>query len=275
LSLNLNVSKYKWCGVAVLRCCGLLILIAIFFGDYNFSPYICSMRKNINTNDYNNHIMKQTSFTLLLAVLMSMVGLQAFADFDTSYSVVVNGLDYYLDNDNLQAEVKSKSVGGYYTGDIVIPSSITHEAKTYSVTSIGQNAFAGCSGLTSVSIPNSVTSVGSNAFIGSSWYDNQPNGVVYAGLNVYKYKGTMPQNTSITIEQGTVSISPSAFYECYGLTSITIPNSVMRIGGSAFNGCSGLASVTIPNSVTSIGNAAFNMTIRPQRLGRILALSWL
>jgi len=108
--------------------------------------------------------MKQTSFTLLLAVLMSMVGLQAFADFDTSTKIQVGDLYYYLDNDNLQAEVASKTRGGYYTDDIVIPSDITHEAKTYSVTSIGDAAFSGCYGLTSVTIPNSVTSIGYAAF---------------------------------------------------------------------------------------------------------------
>ena len=99
-----------------------------------------------------------------------------------------------------------------------------------SVTSIGEQAFGSCSGLTSITIPNSVTSIGESAFSGTPWYDNQPNGVVYAGLNVYMYKGTMPDNTSITIQQGTLSISPAAFSGCSGLTSVTIPNSVTTIG---------------------------------------------
>ena len=109
-----------------------------------------------------------------------------------------------------------------------------------SVTSIGDYAFSGCSGLTSVTIPESVTSIGGNAFSGCS------------GL------------TSVTIPESVTSIGSYAFYGCSGLTSVTIPESVTSIGSYAFSGCSGLTSVTIPESVTfdnMYGNAyngAFN-----------------
>ena len=139
-------------------------------------------------------------------------------------------------------------LNGQEVKDLVIPNSVTF---------IGNGAFYGCNGLTSVTIPNSVTFIGGNAFYGTAWYDNQPDGLVYAGSVAYKYKGTMPDNTSIAIKDGTVSISPYAFYNCSGLTSVTIPNSVTSIGNWAFSVCSGLTSVTIPNSVTSIGDGAF------------------
>ncbi len=126
------------------------------------------------------------------------------------------------------------------------------------VTSIGDWAFYECSGLTSVTIPNSVTSVGSNAFSGTPWLNNQPNGLVYVGKVAYKYKGDMPEKTSIIIEDGTVAINGAAFSGCSGLMSVTIPSSVTSIGDNAFNGCSGLTSVTIPNSVESIGYYAFS-----------------
>ena len=122
---------------------------------------------------------------------------------------------------------------------------------------IADLAFFYCSDLTSITIPNSVTSIGESAFYGTGWYNNQPDGLVYAGNVAYKYKGAMPNNTSITIKDGTAGIADGAFSSCSGLTSITIPNSVTSIGNNAFWNCCGLTSITIPNSVTSIGNNAF------------------
>lgn len=127
-----------------------------------------------------------------------------------------------------------------------------------SVTSIGREAFYYCSNLASITLPNSVTSIGCGAFDATAWYYNQPNGLIYAGKVAYCYKGTMPANTNIVLEDGTLGIAGGAFSGCgSSLTSITIPNSVMNVGEKAFVGCSSLTSISIPNSVTSISEFAF------------------
>ena len=113
-------------------------------------------------------------------------------------------------------------------------------------TQIIQDAFSGCTNLTSITMPNTVTSIGNGAFY-------------YCPLLI-----------SVTIPNSVTSIGSTAFYNCTGLTSIgivgsgasvEIPNSVTSIGNMAFNQCSGLTSVTIPDSVTSIGQQAFDFCI--------------
>ena len=126
-----------------------------------------------------------------------------------------------------------------------------------SVTDIGSSAFSGCSGLTSIKIPNSVTSIESSAFYNCTGLTSieVPNSVTSIGENAFSRCSSLK---SVTIPESMTSIGERAFYSCSGLTSITIPNSVTSIGYYAFESCSGLTSVTIGNSVTEIGSSAFS-----------------
>ena len=175
---------------------------------------------------------------LLLFVMMVLPFMASAHDIEVKNADDVTIYYNYINNGTeLEVTFRGSSYDSYsgeYQGNVVIPEEVTYMNRTLKVTSIGDDAFMFCEGLTSVTIPNSVTSIEKCAFYGCY------------GL------------TSIAIPNSVTSIGNFAFYFCYGLTSVTIGNSVTSIGESAFDGCSGLTSVTIPNSVTSIGNYAFH-----------------
>ena len=187
--------------------------------------------------------MKKDIFKSVMLALCMLVSFYANAhDFE------VDGI-YYNILTTTEVEVTFK--GSYssefsdkYTGKVEIPESISYDGSTYSVTSIGYDAFYGCTGLTSITIPNSVTRI-------SSWAFKRCTGLasitVDAGNAVYDSR----ENCNAIIEKETNSL-------IFGYKNTVIPNSVTSIGSSAFEDCTGLASITIPNSVTSIGMGAFS-----------------
>ena len=189
----------------------------------------------------------------------------------------VNGLNYKIHKVMHSAKL---SDGKAWEGELSIPSELNYEGQKYTVTSIessafgnntkltsvtipssvisiGYGAFSGCSNLANITIPNSVIRIENNAFSNTAWYNNQPDGVVYAGRIAYKCKGALPEGTDITIKEGTYAIANEAFHNCNGLASVTIPGSVTLIGDSSFKGCGNLASVTISEGVMYIGEVAF------------------
>ena len=162
----------------------------------------------------------------LLLMLAALLPLVASAE-----TVEIEGIFYELSED--EATV-TYNYDDSYSGDIVIPASVTYDGKTYSVTSIGDGVFTECGDLTSITIPETVTYIGAEAF-----------GACY-GL------------TSINIPNGVTSIEPLTFYGCEALTSITIGSGVASIGEGAFSACSSLTSINIPENVEYIGDGAFD-----------------
>ena len=189
-------------------------------------------------------------------------------------AVARSGQTLYYNIVDGYAEVVSPTSSSYVTGDLVIPSTVTYNDVSYTVTSIGNYAFYGCSGLTSVTIPDGVTSIGDYAFydvrhieyhgsaIRSPWGAISMNGVtdgdfVFSDTTKHYLLAYSGAGGEVAIPSTVDTIGRGAFYRCSGLTSVTIGRGVTSIGSEAFRNCSGLTSVTIGSGVTSIGNRAF------------------
>lgn len=152
------------------------------------------------------------------------------------------------------------------------------------IISIGDYALFGCRKLTEIVVPDSVYDIKEYALGNTNWYEEQPNGLVYVGKVLYKYKGDMPADTvvdnilpdtkgiaaeafsakvnlkRIVITGSILTIGSSAFSSCSGLTSVIIPPSVIRIDSGAFNGCSNLSNIFLSDTLMSIGSDAFKQT---------------
>ena len=152
-------------------------------------------------------------FSLLLGVLSAW-----------AYDVELDGIFYNLDKEN-----KTASVASYrYKGAVVIPETISVDGKAYTVTSLGVDCFYGCSGLTSITIPNSVTSLGDYCFDGCS------------GL------------TSITIPNSVTSLGEYCFYYCSRLTEVHVNRETPPATGyDIFSECVSLETIYVPTGASA------------------------
>ena len=150
---------------------------------------------------------------------------------DLSEAKIVEGGDYYYYDDDRGYTYTSNDKIGYYA--FAYCSGLTSLNLPDGITEIGKSAFMLCSGLTSLNLPAGITTIGFNAFYGCS------------GL------------TSLTLPADITSIDYGTFYGCSGLTSINLPSSVTKIGSWAFTDCNGLTSLNLPDGITEIGSYAF------------------
>ena len=216
--------------------------------------------------------MQKGFFVLLLALFLGSGTAYAY-DFSkiisgkTFYFNIINSTQHYVEI--TYPGTSSNPWGGHTqpSGNITLPTSVSYNGVTYSVTRIGNYAFYQCSDLTgSLTIPNSVTSIGNSAFCLCDGFRGSltiGDNVTTIGNEAFSGCGGVHYNVgftgTLTLGASVATIGNSAFAYCDGFTgSLTLPNSLTSIGDDAFAGCDGFTgSLTIPNAVTSIGSYAF------------------
>ena len=176
-----------------------------------------------------------------------------------AYDFESDGIYYnVLSEEDRTVEVSRRSLYSYYSGSIIIPERVLHEGKTYTVTSIGDEAFYYCNALTSVTFPASLTSIGNEAFYycyALTSVDLSSTSLTSIGYNAFYHCSGL---TSVAFPASLTSIGYYAFENCDALTSVDFSStSLTSIGGYAFYGCDALTSVALPASLTSIGSCAF------------------
>ena len=175
----------------------------------------------------------------VLSILLMLICISKGA---SAYGFMADGIAYRINGDG--ASVTATYDGSYsnLSGELIIPSSVTYEGITYSVICIDSNAFEGCSGLTSVSIPNSVTTFGMYAF-------KDCTGLTRVNINDL---AAWCNSTFYTLSNP-LFYAHNLYINDVQVTNLFVPNSITNIKDYAFIGCTSLTSVSIPNSVTSIG----------------------
>jgi len=201
--------------------------------------------------------MKRT-LLLFLVFLLSIGSIYA-------RGFISNGINYNITSAVSPYNISVTS-GGVYTGDVVIPSTVSYNDTVFSVTSVYTNAFNGSSELNSITLPNSIASIGSGAFYGCTGLQSiyldaaNPYFLFTNGILYNKSKSQIIcclTNTTgkIEIPQTVTTILSGAFYGCTGIKSVVIPNSVNTISSQVFYNCTGLTDVIIGDS-TNTGNRA-------------------
>ncbi|MFA7081296.1 MAG: leucine-rich repeat domain-containing protein [Bacteroidales bacterium] len=200
----------------------------------------------------------------LLVLLISILGISLNSN-AAHFEVLVNGNTLYFNitshtSKTVEVTCQTSNFPYWYTkptDSIMIPNTVENNGIIYSITSIGDIAFTGCSDITYVELPNSITSIGDHSFSNCSSLIsvNIPSSVTLIKACAF-YECT--SLSSIIIPNSVNTIEPSTFSGCTNLTVIIVPNSITSIKSSAFSGCSNLTSINLPNSIDTIGEYVFS-----------------
>lgn len=208
--------------------------------------------------------------SLLVAVCMmiTMLPLSAVTAFAAdTLSFTIDDIQYTIDkNDSTAVSVTGTTGYGDINNkkDLVLPETVEYNGVTYTVTSIGNGAFAGKNGLNSIVIPNTVVLIAESAFA-SNWglaSIEIPASVVEIGTRAFEWAGNIAEVKFAANSQLKI-LGTSAFSHAKGLKSIELPEGLTTIKNCAFADCNVLESVTIPASVTTIMEHMFDNPSNP------------
>ena len=172
----------------------------------------------------------------------------------------VDGIYYAFNGDGTSVSVTYGPDGeGTYSGNVTVPASVSIGGKTYSVTGIGENAFKGCSSLTSVTLPEGLKTIGHRGFDVCTSLEsiNFPSTLTSIGDHAFALCAAL--KGEIVLPAGVTSLPIGAFAYCESITSLTLPSTFKTIGIETFLHCKSLETVNLPNGLTGIGGSAFSV----------------
>ena len=207
-------------------------------------------------------LKRLTSILLVLGLVLGLMPLSAFAAEPakkpfTKFTEEVDGNTYtYMPLNDSTVKLTGFSTTAA-AANVEIPSTATLNGKVYSVVSIGDSAFIGCTALKSVRFEASIKSIGSHAFA----YCTALKSVQFEAPIESIGDGAFLECTElgeVELPASIISIGTAAFLGCAKWETVKLGNSVVSIGENAFALCKNLKSVTIPSSVQTIGAHAFS-----------------
>lgn len=175
----------------------------------------------------------------------------------------VDGIYYAFNEDGASVSVTYGPDGeGTYSGNVTVPASVSIGGKTYSVTGIGENAFKGCSSLTSVTLPEGLKTIGIRGFDVCTSLESINFPSTLTSIGDYAFALCAALKGEIVLPTGVTSLPIGAFAYCESITSLTLPSTFKTIGIETFLHCKSLETVNLPNGLTGIGESAFSGCVK-------------